>query len=652
MTTETTALAPLIDRAFAQLRQMLPSQALVTFEHALQLDPRSIEALVGGISALLRLGRPRDALPFCERVRRLQPAAAEAYANCAAVFLALKRPGEALICCDHALTRQWDMFQAHYNRAEALLALGRPEAALEAYERTLAVQPAFAAAHCGHGHACREMGNQDAALESYDRALALAPQLSAARVGRLLAMIPVIPVSSEEIERSRDAFATELAGLQHRLAIAGSVDALGVVGVAQPFALAYQQRPNKALLMQWGGLCAGMMQRWATGRIEPLRCPADFQADPRVRLGIVTAQLREHSVYTALLKGWLDRLDRTRVDISVFNIGKAQDAAAAAARANARLIDCADRSLIETVAAICARDVEVLIYPEIGMDPMTVQLASLRLAPHQVAAWGHPETSGLPTIDHYLSAAAFEPPEAQQYYSEQLVRLPGIGCYYEPLGIRGEELDLRALGIAPAVPLLLCAGTPYKYAPEHDDVLVEIARRLSHCQLAFFQSKSTSLNARLLTRLRRRFRAGGLDPDQYLILVPWLAPTAFFALLRRADVYLDTIGFSGFNTVMQAVECALPIVAFEGRFMRGRFASGVLRAIGLDELVATGGEQYAQLAVRLARDELYRNEIRQRLRDRQYSLYRDQTAIDGLSRFIAGLKPGTSPAAAVPSGCG
>ena len=632
-------LESLIERAFAQLQQTLPAQALATFERALKLDPRRIEALVGSISALLYLGRPRDALPLCERVLRVESEAAEPYVNCAAVFLALKRPGEALACCDQALRRRSTVFQAHYNRAEALLALGRPEAAFEAYQRTLTLQPTFAVALCGRGHACREMGDQQGAIESYRRALALAPQLLAARVGHLLAMIPVIPVSGEQIEHSRAAFAAELTRLEHWLATATSVDALGIVGVAQPFALAYQERANRTLLAQWGALCARLMSGWATGRIEAPQCCAVSRPDSRVRLGIVTAQLREHSVYRAVLKGWLEQLDSTRIDVSVFSLGKAEAAPAAVADANRGLVNCADRSLIETIAAIRARNVDALLYPEIGMHPMTLQLASLRLATHQVAAWGHPETSGLPTIDYYLSGAAFEPPDAQQHYSEQLVRLPGVGCYYEPLQLTGEDLDLRSLGIATDQPLLLCAGTAYKYAPEHDDVLIEIARQLSRCQLVFFESRSPSLSARLLARLRARFRAAGLDPDCYLVVSPWLAPAAFFGLMRRADVYLDTIGFSGFNTAMQAVECALPIVAFEGRFLRGRFASGILRVIGLDELVTASSEEYVHLAVRLAQDQVFRNDIRLRLQDRRHSLYRDHIAIEGLSGFIAGLKP-------------
>ena len=69
------------------------------------------------------------------------------------------------------------------------------------------------------------------------------------------------------------------------------------------------------------------------------------------------------------------------------------------------------------------------------MDATTAKLAALRLAPVQAASWGHPETSGLPTIDYYLSAQALEPADAQENYTEKLVALPNLGCWLVP----GEE---------------------------------------------------------------------------------------------------------------------------------------------------------------------------------------------------------------------
>ena len=105
--------------------------------------------------------------------------------------------------------------------------------------------------------------------------------------------------------------------------------------------------------------------------------------------------------------------------------------------------------------AIGDAQLDALIYPEIGMDALTTQLASLRLAPVQAATWGHPETTGLPTIDLYLSADGLEPADADGNYSERLVRLPNLGVCVEPLTPLVSMPDLRALGLPADEPLLL-----------------------------------------------------------------------------------------------------------------------------------------------------------------------------------------------------
>ncbi len=102
---------------------------------------------------------------------------------------------------------------------------------------------------------------------------------------------------------------------------------------------------------------------------------------------------------------------------------------------------------------------------------------------------------------------------------------------------------------------------------------------------------------------------------------------------------LDTIGFSGFNTAMQAVESALPIVTIEGRFMRGRLASGILRRMGLHELVAPSTEEYATIAARLARDGEYRKSVRRRIEAARHVLFDDDAPIRAMEAFLAEARP-------------
>jgi hypothetical protein len=56
------------------------------------------------------------------------------------------------------------------------------------------------------------------------------------------------------------------------------------------------------------------------------------------------------------------------------------------------------------------------------MEPFTYFLAASRHAPVQAVWWGHPVSTGLPSIDYFLSLRLAEPHDAQQkHYSEELV---------------------------------------------------------------------------------------------------------------------------------------------------------------------------------------------------------------------------------------
>jgi predicted O-linked N-acetylglucosamine transferase (SPINDLY family) len=151
----------------------------------------------------------------------------------------------------------------------------------------------------------------------------------------------------------------------------------------------------------------------------------------------------------------------------------------------------------------------------------------------------------------------------------------------------------------------------------------------------FFRSKPEALSNRLERRLHVAFERAGLSFERHALFMPWQDPPAFRAILGAADLYLDTVGFSGFNTALQAVQCGLPVVTREGRFMRGRLASGMLRRIGLDELVAPSDAAYVELAVALANDAGRRRDLRERLRGARERLFEDDAPVRALESFLA-----------------
>jgi predicted O-linked N-acetylglucosamine transferase (SPINDLY family) len=183
--------------------------------------------------------------------------------------------------------------------------------------------------------------------------------------------------------------------------------------------------------------------------------------------------------------------------------------------------------------------------------------------------------------------------------------------------------------------LLLCPGVPFKYAPQGDALLAEIARRVPRGKLVFFTHSVTALTDKLRGRLRAAFVRAGLDLDARAVFIPWQTRAAFHGWLEAASVFLDTVGFSGFNTALQAAERGLPIVTRAGRFMRGRLAAGIVERMGLQELVARSDEEYVALAVRLATERGYAQSVRSRIAASSHVLFADPLPVRALEAFLA-----------------
>jgi protein O-GlcNAc transferase len=620
-------------------RQGRFDEAQERFRLALTCNAKFAAAHIGLGVIRSKQGRLDEAQECYERALGIDPTLVDALNNLGQALFEQGRLEAALVRYREALALRPTLVEAHVNLGNALRAQRKLEEAVASYRSAIALAPTLAYAHYGLGHVLAEQDESTLALASFEAALAYDPTLVEARWARAMAQLEHVYANTETLARCRAAFASELHSLVAWFDANGYDRGHVAVGSQQPFMLAYQEQENRGLLAEYGKLCSNLMRNWQDR--EMLIAPRPARQD-RIRVGIVSAHVHDHPVWNAILKGWFLHLNRDRFALQVFYLQSRFDEETKFAQSHAAHFESGGRGLRQWAVAILEAQPDVLIYPEIGIDPMTAKLANLRLSPIQTATWGHPETTGLPTIDYYLSAEEWEPPDARRHYTEQLVALPRLGCSYGRLGSVVAEPNLAKLGLAEDCPLLVCAGMPFKYAPEHDWIFPEIATRLGRCQFVFFfASTYPEWTQRLRDRLQVVFEKANVPFKRHVIFIASLPRPEFYGLMTRAQVYLDTIGFSGFNTAMQAVECGLPIVTREGRFMRGRFASGILRRMGLSELVADTEAGYVELAVRLVQDAEYREQVRRRIQDSRGVLYHDTAPIRALEEFLLDVtKPG------------
>jgi predicted O-linked N-acetylglucosamine transferase (SPINDLY family) len=277
----------------------------------------------------------------------------------------------------------------------------------------------------------------------------------------------------------------------------------------------------------------------------------------------------------------------------------------------------------------------ILIYPEVGMNPVSAQLAAQRLAPVQCNSWGHPETSGFPTLDYYLSSELMEPAEAQDHYTERLVRLPNLSIYYEPLDPEPVALSRRDLGLRSTATVYWCGQSLFKYLPQFDRVFARIARDVGDCQFAFIEYlQGTHVTDLFRKRLDKAFAALGLQAADYCVFLPRLDMHRFLAAIGQCDIVLDSIGWSGCNSTFESLHHDLPIVTMTGLLMRGRHTMAILKMMGVEETIAETVDDYVSIAVRLARDLSWRTAIRSKMSENRTRVYRDAPCIAALEDFL------------------
>jgi predicted O-linked N-acetylglucosamine transferase (SPINDLY family) len=622
-------------RSELYLRSDEKSLAIASCKRTLALNPVLVAAQQRLSRILLDTEQLEQAEASYRREIELTPEHFGPYHQLGVVLSRMKRHAGAIEQFKHAISLNPRSGASYFSLAETYFEFdsesGECLALSQAnYEKAVEVEPAVSSFHCSLGFSYWGGAQHDRAMTSFDRAIELDPNNAKARWARVMLWAPAFSSTGTGDSPDRSGFGGELARFEDWW-VKSDTDGALFVGDLQPFFLTYQEENNLALLKQYGQVCAKAMQRWLDRQKWPsFKRPMG----KRIRLGIVSGDIRLHSVWMALIKGWFQSFDLERFELVVFSLADQVDPETSWARSKSDVFVGGPKTLPQWVAAMREQNCEILLYPAVGLHPMTLKLASLRLAPVQINTWGHPDTSGLPTLDYYVSAECFEPADAQDHYSEQLVLLPHLGNRVQPLALTSSDPGFAAMNLDLERPILVCPGTPFKYQPEHDHIFTEIARGIPDAQLVFFRPSAATLANLLEARIIKEFEAAGLDVKDHVRFVRWLNFHEYHCLLRNADVLLDTIGFSGYNTAVQAIECGLPLVTREGRFLRGRLASGVLRRMDLTELIAQTKADYVNLAIRLVTDSDYQAHIRHEIEQRRPVLFDDQSAMGPFQDFL------------------
>lgn len=474
---------------------------------------------------------------------------------------------------------------------------------------------------------CQQNGQTKKAISNAEIAVDFLPNEYVFKLFNHLTL-PIIYNSLREIQTYRKRFVRELEKLSQQTSLTTPQEKINAYFGLQSFTnfyLAYQAHNVVESQSKYANLVHQIMAANYPQWVQPRQMPP-LPENGKIRVGYISSYLYAYSG-TLWLTGWLRYADTHKVEIYCYHTGNDTDLITEQFREYSDVFRHIPHSLEAVAKQVIEDKLHILVFPEIGMDAPTIQLAALRLAPVQCSAWGHPVTSGLPTIDYFISSELMEPENAELHYSETLVKLPNIGVSY-PKPTVGELNNSRLdFDLGEDAVIYLCCQAPFKYLPQYDFILAEIALRVPQALFIFPRGEL------LRKRLKRAFAAVSLDSEDYCLFRAIPTRQEYIAINFLADVFLDTFTWSGGNTSLEAIACNLPIVTCPGEFMRGLHAYSFLKMLGVTDTIAQNEEEYIQIAVNLGLDSEWRRDVAQRMSQRHDHLFDDKLCVRALEGF-------------------
>ncbi|TMW65696.1 hypothetical protein Poli38472_008338 [Pythium oligandrum] len=382
---------------------------------------------------------------------------------------------------------------------------------------------------------------------------------------------------------------------------------------------------------------------------------------PKRRVAFISSWFRNHSVGKLLL-GVIKRLDRRQFHVMVYRtvhfLRHSDDLTAEFHKEADSYLEL-PANLDAALALLRHEKLDVVIYPELGMDAWTVFLSHHRIAPTQCVFWGHPITTGNPAIDYFISSEYFisdfferdpsKPKEApseddrrwpgayhSSTFSEQVVLFRGLSTFFtQPKPFRNKAAFTRAMLRLPENRrLYVCPQTLMKLHPAFDEVLSGILTKDPKALIILLSSPSQVV---WKEKLRRRFRQSFGKAHHRILFFSTLPYQEFMGLLSLADVILDPFPFGGGVTTLDALAVGTPVVTQPSAQTVMQLAAGFLRYMNVTDTIVSTVDEYITLAIRIAQDAGCRQNLQRRIETHRHTIYEDELTLEDWNTFLASI---------------
>ena len=304
----------------------------------------------------------------------------------------------------------------------------------------------------------------------------------------------------------------------------------------------------------------------------------NYTDNEKIKIGFVSKYFKNHTI-SKLFKGLILNLDNSLFDINIFYLdnGKEIDEEYLTHEKNGKLkIFKLPKLFKEKINTILSQNLDLVFYPDIGMSTQLFYLTFLRLAKYQITSWGHPETTGNPNIDYFLSSKLLEIDfdNAKDHYTEQLILMDHLPMYFfkpKIKKINDEELVSKNI--------YSCPQTLFKFHPDFDEVIYKILKNDKNAKIFLIKGKEISFTKKTFERLKKKV---GIDMDKITFSDP-MTNEEYINHCGRASVLLDPFYFGAGNSFHESMFYGTPTISKPNQFMRSKIVEGAYKQMKIEE---------------------------------------------------------------------
>lgn len=553
-------------------------------------------------------GRPGDALAVYGELLGRHPGHADARHNFGLLLARLGRLDEAERSHREYTQAHPQSPRAWNDLADVLLARGEFE---EAVAATAAIAPPDATALVRRGVALSCLGRFSDARGAFRQALSLDfPEVNrfAARIGGAGSELDTL-LSPENIFVGRHYLAQKACDWSRWDENLDEVRRI----FRDPDATLEPATGYMALLFPFSGRERLEAAAHVAARIEgsnpPLPPPPMRRGAPRIRIGVLSPDFREH-VNSYLLLPLFELLDREAFQICAYSLVP-RDGSVIGDRVRAAadsLVDLSGASDADAATRIRADDVDILLDVAGHTTGGRFGIVARRPARVQVGYMGFLGSLGSRRVDCAIVDGVIAP-EASEW-SERLVRLPHTFFLYdfrEPP--KKATVTRREYGL-PDDAFVYCAfHQESKITPDSFALWMEVLRAVPRSVLWF-----RALPEPGPRNLKKTAAAQQVDPAR-LVFAPFepRGGGRYFGRHDLGDVLLDALHHNAVTSACDALAAGLPLLTVNGNAPAARAAESIVRAAGLPELVAEDRAAFVDSAIRLGKEPGMLRRVREQL---------------------------------------